>query len=73
MKVSPLETRNKYNVLVLKETKDTGSCPTVSLVVTYYALKFLMKLRRRSLPKFARVTLRVNPDESPQKAILGKF
>src|SRR5277367_2691144 len=62
MKVSPLETRNKYNVLVPEETKDNGSRPTDSLVVTYYALKFLTKLRRRCLPKFARV--RGSPDDA---------
>ena len=52
MKVSPVETRNKYNVLVPKETKNNGSHPTDSLVVTYYALKFLTKLRHQCLLKF---------------------
>ena len=53
-----METRNKYNVLVLEETKDNGSHPTDSLVVTYYALKFLTKLRHRCLLKLTEV--RVN-------------
>ena len=70
MKVSPLETRNKYNVLVPEETKDNGSHPTDSLVVTYYTLKFLTKLRRRCLPKFARV--RGRPDEGSQNSISRK-
>ena len=66
MKISPLETRNKYNVLVPEETKDNGSRPTDSLVVTYYALKFLMKLQCWSLLKFAMV--RGRPDQGSQNS-----
>ena len=60
MKVSPLETNNKYHVLVPEETKDNSFCPIDPLIMTYYALKFLIKLHCQNFPKFARV--RVAPD-----------
>ena len=65
-----METCNKYNVLVPEETKDNGSCPTDSLVVTYYTLKFLTKLRHRCFLKFARV--RVELDQGSKKSISRK-
>ena len=47
MKVSSLETQNKYNVLVSEETKDNGSCPSDPLVVTFHVINFISKLRHR--------------------------
>jgi hypothetical protein len=47
VKVSPLETHNKYAVLVAEETKDNGSPTLDPMLVTYYAINFLSKLRTR--------------------------
>ena len=48
MKVSPLETNNKYGVLVMEETKDNGSRPINLMIVTYYAINFISKLHIRT-------------------------
>ena len=48
MKVSPLETHNKYGVLVLEETKDNSSHPIDSMIVTFYAINFISKLRHHT-------------------------
>jgi hypothetical protein len=48
MKVSPLETHNKYGVLVLEETKDNGSHPINPMMVTFYAINFISKLHRHA-------------------------
>ena len=48
MKVSPLETHNKYGVLVSEETKDNGSRPIDPMIVTFYAINFISKLRRHT-------------------------
>ena len=44
MKVSPLETKNKYGVLEVEETLESGSCPINPMIVTYYAITFISKL-----------------------------
>jgi len=44
MKVSPLETKNKYGVLEVEETPESGPCPIDPLIVTYYAINFISKL-----------------------------
>jgi hypothetical protein len=53
VKVSPLETHNKYAALVAEETKDNGSPTLDPMLVTYYAINFLSKLctRVRQSPK----------------------
>jgi hypothetical protein len=48
VKVSPLETQNKYGVLVSEETKDNGSHPIDPMIVTFYAINFISKLRRHA-------------------------
>jgi hypothetical protein len=44
VKVSPLETHNKYAVLVAEKTKDNDSLTLNPMLVTYYAINFLSKL-----------------------------
>ena len=44
MKVSPLETKNKYGVLEVEETLELGPCPIDPMIVTYYAINFISKL-----------------------------
>jgi hypothetical protein len=46
MKVSPLETHNKYGVLIAEETSDARPRPIDPMIVTYYAINFISKLRR---------------------------
>jgi hypothetical protein len=46
MKVSPLETHNKYGVLIAEETSDAHPCPIDSMIVTYHAINSISKLRR---------------------------
>jgi hypothetical protein len=47
MKVSPLVTKNPYNVLPVKETQNDG-LPSINLIhVSYYVINFLSKLRIR--------------------------
>lgn len=43
MKVSPLETHNQYGVLTAEETSD--ACPIDPMIVTYYAINVISKLR----------------------------
>ena len=45
MKVSPLETKNKYGVVEVEETPESGPCPIDPMIVTYYATNFISKLR----------------------------
>jgi len=47
VKISPLQTHNKYAVLVAEEIKDNGSPTLDPMLVTYYAINFLSKLRAR--------------------------
>ena len=47
MKVSPLETKNKYGVLEIEETPESSPRPIDPWIVTYYAINFISKLRRR--------------------------
>ena len=44
MKVSPLETKNKYGVLEVEETWESGPCPIDPMIVTYYTINFISKL-----------------------------
>ena len=44
MKVSPLETNNKYGVLEVEETPESGPHPINPLIVTYYTINFISKL-----------------------------
>ena len=46
MKVSPLETHNKYGVLTAEETSDARPRPIDPMIVSYYAINFISKLRR---------------------------
>jgi len=48
MKVSPLETTNKFNVLTTEETQDECFLkPKINCIqVIYYVSKFISKLRR---------------------------
>ena len=48
MKVSPLETSNKYNVLVPEETQNNSFHPIDPLLVTCHVLRFIAKLRHHS-------------------------
>ena len=48
MKVSPLETKNKYGVLAAEETSDARPRPIDPMIVTYYAINFISKLRRHA-------------------------
>ena len=49
MKVSPLEAKNKYGVLEIEETPESGPRPIDPLIVTYYAINFISKLHRRDM------------------------
>ena len=71
MKVSPLETHNKYNVLVSEETKDSSFCPIDSLIVTYYALNFISKLwhRVKARTKFSESSKDSTPWKVPKTLI----
>jgi hypothetical protein len=46
MKVSLLETHNKYGVLIVEETSDARPRPIDSKIVTYYAISFISKLHQ---------------------------
>ena len=37
-------TKNKYGVLEVEETLESGSCPINPMIVTYYAITFISKL-----------------------------
>ena len=44
MNVSPLETKNKYGVLEVEETLESGPHPIDLMIVTYYIINFISKL-----------------------------
>ena len=48
MKVSPLQTRNNYGVLKVEGTDDAATHPIDPLIVTYYAINFISKLRHHA-------------------------
>ena len=64
MKVSPLEAKNKYGVLEIEETPESGPRPIDPLIVTYYAINFISKLRRRDV---IRCRSRTSKNSTPRK------
>ena len=66
MKVSPLETKNKYGVLEVEETPESGPCPINPLIVTYYTINFISKLRRRGMVRCHSCT---SKNSTPQKTL----
>ena len=66
MKVSPLEAKNKYGVLEIEETPESGPCPINPLIVTYYAINFISKLRRRDVIRCCSCT---SKNSTPWKAL----
>ena len=64
MKVSPLETKNKYGVLEIEETQESGPRPIDPLIVTYYAINFISKLCRWDV---IRCRSRASKNSTPRK------
>ena len=64
MKVSPLEAKNKYGVLEIEETPESGPRPIDPLIVTYYAINFISKLRCQD---GIRCRSRASKNNTPQK------
>ena len=64
MKVSPLEAKNKYGVLEIEETPESSPRPIDPLIVTYYAINFISKLRHRDV---IRCRSRTSKNNTPRK------
>ena len=64
MKVSPLEAKNKYGVLEIEETLESGPRPIDPWIVTYYAINFISKLHRRDMIRCCSCT---SKNSTPQK------
>ena len=70
MKVSPLEAKNKYGVLEIEETPESGPRPINPLIVTYYAINFISKLRCRDVVRCRSCTSKNNtPQKTPKTFI----
>ena len=60
MKVFPLEAKNKYGVLEIEETLESGPRSIDPLIVTFYGINFISKLRCRDVIRCCSCTSKNN-------------
>ena len=74
MKVSPLVTNNKYDVLTVEETQDTALRPVNPLTVTCYIICFITKLcclQSPMVPKHGKYFIRSAQTEKEMLLTVG--